>query len=57
MKEKRRYIRRIFYPSIIKKLFNIPKNEMLVDIKWECNDLIIETLLDYDVKEGDKIQR
>ena len=55
LKEKRRYVHRRYKPSIIYKLFKIPKTEMVLDIKWDRNnnEIVIETLLQYDKKQGD----
>ncbi len=55
IKEKRRYDYRRYLTSDINKLFKIPKNEMVCEIKWDRanNKIVIETLLDYDKKQGD----
>ena len=54
-KEKRRYVERRYAPIVLRKLFNIPDNEMVLDIKWDKNSnvIIVETLLDYDKTQGD----
>ena len=54
-KERRRYIERRYAPIVIRKLFDIPDNELVLDLKWDRtnNVIIVETLLDYNKKQGD----
>ena len=54
-KEKRRYVERRYAPIVLRKLFNIPDNEMVLDLVWNKTDnvIIVKTLLDYDKKCGD----
>lgn len=55
MTEKRRYVERRYKPSIIRELFKIPKNEVVIDFKWDRNNnvVVVETLEDFDYSKGD----
>jgi len=41
--------------NLIRTLFDIPSNEMVLDVKWnkERNELEIETLMYWNESEGD----
>jgi hypothetical protein len=55
--QKRRYIHRSYRNPMVllRKIFNIPPNEMILDFGWDKNEnqLFIETICDYEKKEGD----
>ncbi len=54
---KRRYVLREYgmVGLMVKKLFQIPNNEMILDIVWNktTNKLEIKTVLDFEEKSGD----
>ena len=56
-RSKRRYITRSYsmVANLIRTLFDIPSNEMVLDVKWnkERNELEIETLMYWNESEGD----
>ena len=55
---KRRYVKRGYrcVAMIIKKMFKIPNDEMILDVFWDKseNELVIKTVIDWDSKKGDK---
>lgn len=55
IKEQRRYIERRYKTTIIRKLFDIPKDEMISDLLWDKNNnvIVVKTLCEHNKDEGD----
>ena len=54
-KEQRRYIKREYPTPVIRELFKVPLNEMVIDLKWDRtrNIIVVETITDFDKNKGD----
>lgn len=50
-----RYRKREYNQVEIRKIFNVPDDEMLLDVQWDksLNMIVLTTKLDYDKGKGD----